>query len=79
MDKISPDKCNHCKWRIRTPSKGDRSGISECEHCGLWLTHGERLNWESLKSQKIVSTISIILSILALIISVVSLYLSKQY
>lgn len=73
MDKVSQDKCSH-KWRIITPSKGDRNGISECELCGLWFTHAERLNWESLKNQKTVSIISLVLSMIAIIVSIISLY-----
>lgn len=73
MEKTNPDTCNHKEWLIITPSKGDGSGISECKTCGLWLTHAERLNWESLKSQKLISKLSIALSIVAIIVSVFSL------
>lgn len=74
MNKISQDKCLHNKWTIVTPSRGDRSGISECKLCGLWLTHAERLNWESLKNQKTISVVSLVLSMIAIIVSIISLY-----
>lgn len=71
---LSPDKCSHKKWRIITSSQGDRNGISECADCHLWITLAERLSWESLKNQKSVSLVSIILSIIAIIVSIASLY-----
>lgn len=73
MESLSPDKCEHKKWRILTNSQGDRNGISECINCHLWMTHAERLSWESLKNQKSVSLVSIVLSVIAIIISIISL------
>lgn len=74
---ISPDHCRHNKWSIMTYSQGNRSGISICNECKLWLTHTERLSWESLKNQKSVSLVSIVLSIIAIIVSILSLYFSS--
>lgn len=71
--KKSQDDCVHKKWRILTPTEGDRNGLSECRECGLWLSHAERLNWESLKNQKVVSYISFCFSIVAIVISVFAL------
>lgn len=77
MNKVSPDKCKHKKWRVLTNSQGDRNGISCCVDCDLWLTHSEKLSWESLKNQKSVSVISIVLSIVAIIVSIVAVIMSS--
>ena len=75
MGKIQPEKCKHENWLFITNSTGDRSGISKCTKCGLWLTHEERLSWKSPKNQKIISSISIVLSIVAIIVSITALVL----
>ena len=60
-----------------TPGNKDYTDLSECKDCGLWLSHAERLNFESLKNQKNVSYVSVTLSIIAIIISVIALYIKK--
>lgn len=72
-EKSSPEKCAHKNWLFLTQSKGNINGVSECRDCGLWLTHAERLSWETLKNHKFISKKSIILSIIAIIISIASI------
>lgn len=73
-ERLQQDICKHKRWSILTGSQGDRNGITRCRDCDLWLTHAEKLSWESLKNQKSVSVVSIILSIIAIVVSIVALW-----
>jgi len=70
---VNQNNCNH-DWEILTPDKGNYPGVSKCKKCGLWLYHSNRLQLEMNKYvagfQKGIVVITIIISILALLISV---------
>lgn len=65
--------CEH-EWEVVTNDQRNGPGIVECKRCQLWLTHANRLQLEmnryTLKFQKKISIVTIILSVIALVVSV---------
>mgnify|MGYP001565693137 CR=1 FL=1 len=65
--------CEH-DWIVLTSDERKGPGVSKCNKCGLWLYHSSRLqldmNRYAFGFQKAISIITIIISIIALLISI---------
>jgi hypothetical protein len=74
-DKI--EGCEH-EWAMMGQDQRDGPGISACTKCGLQLTHSNRLqlamNKHTLGYQKWISLLTILISVIALGISIVALF-----
>ena len=65
--------CEH-EWAVITGDQRNGPGVSECKKCKLWLSHSNRLqldmNRYTLRFQKGISVITIVLSVIALLVSI---------